>query len=150
MDHVKSLENLVNFSKGSKTDEVRRFCFGGHAHFTLESRVSGHHYTFEISKKEFGGNEFWFAAVLANGDQYTYIGKIVAQKSIQFTAKSRLTKDAPAVKALGWFLRVLAVGNIPDTVTVYHSGRCGCCGRELTDPESVRCGIGPVCRENLA
>jgi hypothetical protein len=142
------MENLVNFSGHSTIDEVRRFCFGGHAHFTLESRVSGQHYTFEISKKEFGDKGFWFAAVMTNGDQYTYIGKIISKKNIQLTAKSRLTEDAPAVKALGWFLKVLAAGKIPDSVVVYHSGRCGCCGRELTTPESVRCGIGPVCREN--
>jgi len=26
------------------------------------------------------------------------------------------------------------------------TGKCGCCGRTLTDPESVRLGIGPDCR----
>ena len=50
------MANLVNFSKGATPDEVRQFCFGGHARFTLESRVSGTHYTFEISKKEFPGD----------------------------------------------------------------------------------------------
>lgn len=24
--------------------------------------------------------------------------------------------------------------------------RCSCCGRPLTDPESIALGIGPVCR----
>ena len=27
----------------------------------------------------------------------------------------------------------------------HATGVCGCCGRELTDPESVRIGIGPIC-----
>jgi hypothetical protein len=142
------MENLVNFSGNSTVDEVRRFCFGGHARFTLESRVSGLHYTFEISRKDYGRKKFWFAAVMTNGDQYTYLGQIESRRSIKLTAKSKLTLDAPAVKALSWFLRGLAAGKVSDQVVVYHSGRCGCCGRELTDPESVRCGIGPVCREN--
>jgi hypothetical protein len=30
---------------------------------------------------------------------------------------------------------------------LYHF--CACCGRELTHPESVKAGIGPVCRANL-
>ena len=141
------MANLVNFSGHSTVDEVKQFCFGGHAHFTLESKVSGQHYTFEIAKREFGEKEYWFVAVLTNGDQYTYIGKLISKSTIQFTKKSRLTWEAPAVKALCWFLRALAAGVIPDSVVVYHSGRCGCCGRELTDPESVRCGIGPVCRD---
>jgi hypothetical protein len=142
------MENLVNFSGHASVDEVRNFCFGGHAHFTLESRVTGQHYTFEISRREFGDKAFWFVSVMTNGDQYTYIGKLLGKSTIQFTAKSRLTQDAPAVKALVWFLRALAAGKILDSVIVYHSGRCGCCGRELTDPESIRLGIGPVCREN--
>jgi hypothetical protein len=27
------------------------------------------------------------------------------------------------------------------------TGSCGCCGRELTDPESIERGIGPICWE---
>jgi len=27
------------------------------------------------------------------------------------------------------------------------TGECGCCGRELTDPNSIEMGIGPVCAE---
>jgi len=141
------MENLINFSEYSTVDEVKQFCFGGRAHFTLESKKTGQHYTFEISKKEFGDNIYWFASVMTNGDQYTYIGKLISRATIQFTKKSRLTAEAPAVKALSWFLRALSAGVVPNSVIVYHSGKCGCCGRELTDPESIRCGVGPVCRE---
>jgi len=141
------MENLVNFSSQASVDDVKHFCFGGHAHFTLESKATGQRYTFEISKKEFGDNIYWFAAVLTNGDQYTYLGKLISKGTLQFTAKSRLSDDAPAVKALRWFLQALQANTIPESVVIYHSGKCGCCGRELTDPESIRCGIGPVCRE---
>lgn len=27
------------------------------------------------------------------------------------------------------------------------TGRCSCCGRELTDPTRVAMGIGPICAE---
>lgn len=30
-----------------------------------------------------------------------------------------------------------------------RSGHCGMCGRELTDPDSIKFGIGPVCRGRL-
>jgi hypothetical protein len=30
------------------------------------------------------------------------------------------------------------------------SGRCSCCGRDLTDPESIALGIGPICYTRLA
>lgn len=29
--------------------------------------------------------------------------------------------------------------------TLGHAGRCGACGRELTDPESIARGLGPTC-----
>ncbi len=29
-----------------------------------------------------------------------------------------------------------------------ETGKCCCCGRELTDPESVAAGIGPICATN--
>jgi len=28
-----------------------------------------------------------------------------------------------------------------------ETGQCACCGRELTDPESIERGIGPICAE---
>lgn len=28
-----------------------------------------------------------------------------------------------------------------------RTGRCSCCGRELTDPKSIELGIGPICAE---
>lgn len=30
----------------------------------------------------------------------------------------------------------------------YDTGRCSCCGKELTDPKSIAMGIGPVCAKN--
>lgn len=39
--------------------------------------------------------------------------------------------------------------NLDSRVTILHSGRCGRCKRELTDPESLATGIGPECRKKL-
>ena len=30
-----------------------------------------------------------------------------------------------------------------------HTGKCSCCGRELTNKLSIELGIGPVCREKF-
>jgi hypothetical protein len=35
---------------------------------------------------------------------------------------------------------------LTEQVTVFHEGRCGKCNRKLTDPTSIRIGLGPVCR----
>jgi hypothetical protein len=30
-----------------------------------------------------------------------------------------------------------------------RTGSCSCCGRELTNAESIALGIGPICRERF-
>lgn len=41
---------------------------------------------------------------------------------------------------------VTKIHKLPGTLHILHDGTCSVCGRPLTDPESVRRGIGPKCR----
>jgi hypothetical protein len=34
-------------------------------------------------------------------------------------------------------------------IAIYHNGYCCMCGKPLTTPESIECGIGPKCLENF-
>ncbi|QKC89979.1 hypothetical protein EB230_17370 [Mesorhizobium sp. NZP2234] len=66
-----------------------------------------------------------------------YVGKIVAGK---FEARREAAPDTLAL--------LCAIATDPmKAATDYgrSTGECGCCGRELTDPESVKAGIGPIC-----
>jgi len=48
--------------------------------------------------------------------------------------------------AIFWYLKQLIDKiPIPPQVHLYHLGRCGKCGRPLTDPASMERGIGPYC-----
>jgi hypothetical protein len=38
---------------------------------------------------------------------------------------------------------------LPPDAEVMHEGRCACCGRPLTVPESIERGIGPDCWEKM-
>ena len=58
-----------------------------------------------------------------------------------------------------WTFRRVAAGaslegakpdGTPFVVRCLHEGRCACCGRKLTVPESIDTGIGPVCAGRLA
>jgi len=71
----------------------------------------------------------------------TYLGKIVEGKLI----RSRDCDDDAESKI------VEAVAD-PEAAAVAHgkqTGSCSCCGRELTDPNSIERGIGPICAENF-
>jgi hypothetical protein len=136
----------VNFMNASPA-EIQAFVLGGHATFTLESQKTLTHYTYTVSVKDKAdGSKIYFIGLLMNGDEYRYIAVLDPESlNLRFTAKSKLSIDAPSVRALLYFFNGLKKNRIPNSLTVYHSGKCGCCGRELTDPESIRRGIGPVC-----
>lgn len=75
-----------------------------------------------------------------------YGGKVLGT---DFTASrdgkaSDFTEHGDAATALA-----LIAGNPLEAAVRYgrKTGRCACCGRELTNKESIELGIGPICRE---
>lgn len=120
------------------------FVFGGNAIFTLESGETDRRFTYRVRKAE-DRKGLYFVSVLAgkdNMEDYVYVG-ILTKAGVRFTKASKHTRDSLCVKALDFFMQHLQ--NIPSALHVYHEGRCCCCGRRLTTPESIRNGIGPEC-----
>ncbi len=71
------------------------------------------------------------------GLQPKYLGKVTPNR-----LDSRLTADVKSV--------ILEAASDPLTAAVRYgkeTGSCSCCGRDLTNPDSIAAGIGPVCRE---
>lgn len=69
------------------------------------------------------------------GVQPKYLGKVTRNQM-----DSRLSDDVKSV--------ILEASNDPLTAAIRYgkvSGECSCCGRELTDPQSIERGIGPIC-----
>jgi len=75
------------------------------------------------------------ALYVKNGGEY--VGKVVSGRFF-------CTRECPAEAQE----TVVAVINDPAAAAKasgLQTGSCSCCGRELTDPESVASGIGPIC-----
>lgn len=132
----------------------RDFILAGRAVFT----VSGAHsrFTFRITRKESDNPRYpdptFFVSVLTGGNNetaYTYMAILDPRTGgLTFTKGSKIGKDAPAAVALAWTLaRVWAGRPLPEPAAIYAEGRCGRCGRPLTDPESILKSFGPECRE---
>ena len=121
-----------------------QFVFGGNSIFTLESGTTGNRFTYKV-KKAPDRKGLYFVSVLTgrdNQNDYTYVG-ILTKGGVRLTPASKHTKQSLCVKALDYFMSKLS--NIPDKLHIYHEGRCCCCGRTLTTPESIRNGYGPEC-----
>lgn len=131
--------------------DALNFILAGKSVFTLVSEKTSTRYTYSVAKAKRG--EAWFVSLLTGPDNtsnYTYLGYITFDGALSFrlTKKSRLSSDAVPVKAFAWTFGKLVAEQQPP-VEIWHSGRCGCCGRALTVPESIASGIGPTCAKSF-
>ena len=83
-----------------------------------------------------GRNAGCIYVVRASDD--TYLGKITPEDKF-LTSRDCTAADSETVA------RVAADPAAAATAHGHEYGYCSCCGRELTNPESVARGIGPVC-----
>jgi hypothetical protein len=133
----------TNFSSAA---DATRFIRGGRAVLTIRSHKSGEHRTFRVSRKD--DTSPFFVGLLSGPDNtadYTYIGCLTDNNQVRLTKASKLTCESVPVRAWNYVTRHLEAGNLPPDADVLHEGRCGCCGRALTVPESIERGIGPEC-----
>jgi hypothetical protein len=131
----------TNFTSAA---DAHRFIRGGRAVLTIQSHKSGDHRTFRVNEKD----GTFFVGLLSGPDNtsdYTYVGVLQLEGTVRLTKASKLTCDSIPVRAWNYVARHLNHGNLPPDANVMHEGRCGCCGRALTVPESIARGIGPEC-----
>lgn len=126
------------------------YLLAGRAVFTVRNTTTGNRFTFKVTlaeKRQESDPPTWFVAVLSGPDNttsYRYLGLIRDGAYRPNFAKT--AADAPSQKAAYWLMsRVLTGIDLPTGVEMRHSGRCGRCGRLLTDPESITRGLGPEC-----
>jgi hypothetical protein len=148
-----------------------RFALAGNARFTLVSTRTGARFTFRVRAKKDSRDRVacYFVSVLTGPDNtssYEFLGTIFATERVctgggsfgrQYSTvparepkfshgkKSRIGAGAPSAKAFAWWWARAARGTETPECEVWHLGRCGRCGRDLTVPESIACGLGPEC-----
>ena len=127
-------------------DETIAYINGKHATFTISSLDKRKHFTY----KRWDKNGRRYISYLTRASRkkrrrkYTYLGILTQDMDLYPTHKSP-DIDEPVFKVLNRALTWLRVGKMPPDGHIEHSDVCCMCGRELTDPESLDTGIGPVC-----
>lgn len=152
--------------------DIRNYILAGDARFTLVSNKSNERKTFRV--REAGTKEqllapptAWYVDLLVgsdNGRDYKYLAFLFTKTTGPEQLRGldvRQNKERwgnESFEAFGWLVRQLnglqgATNDDLDVLDhrfnqlaeVYHLGTCGKCGRDLTTPESVARGLGPVC-----
>ena len=141
--------------------EILSFMLAGNATLTLKSVATGKHYTYKVKRAKPWSSDGanpplrWWVDILSGPDNtadYSPLGmlKQAHQGVLSFgkTSRSCLADTAPPMAGFAWFIRAVVNEDAEKLAQVefWHEGRCGKCNRKLTDPTSIRLGIGPVCR----
>jgi hypothetical protein len=142
----------------TSTEAVRFYLEGGKATLTLVSKHTGRRFTYRFSRpveQQDKPRPIWISVLTGadNESSYTFACTVWPEdfSALRFSAKSRITQEAPSIKMLAWFMRLLYHTDsakhfsLFSQAEVWHEGRCGRCGRKLTVPESVASGFGPEC-----
>lgn len=144
--------NKESIYKLESVENIKLFIIGGKAVLTLESKNTGRWFTYRIrmAKKDDEKSPFFVSLLTGNNNEssYTYLGTIFKKEDkldFKLTKKSTISEDALSYKAFNFFINQLMSGKIHENLGVYHRGICSVCGKTLTQPESLKNGIGPFC-----
>lgn len=124
--------------------KAKQFILAGNATLTIVSLKSGARFTFRVRKGKKRETDPHFVSVL-DGGEYNYLGCIFPSGDFKVTKKSRYNSGQPCARAFIFLMEALAKGEFHPQLEVWHEGKCGKCGRQLTVPESIATGLGPEC-----
>ena len=128
--------------------DALRFILAGKATVTLQSTITGDHYTYKVSQKKDGLHFVNLMIGPDNERSFAYMGVIFERSNLKWTPKSCVQINSLPFSGFRFVFERISKEIMPKNVKIWHDGRCGSCRRKLTVPESIECGLGPYCRTN--
>jgi len=130
---------------------IKAFSRAGRATFTMVSKNSGRRFTFKVSRPKGAKWDDASAGLVVkvlrgpdNTADYAEIGTVDEDGVFHESGDARVSPLK--VRAFRWFWRASgALSDKLDQAEIWHTGRCGRCGKKLTVPESISTGLGPIC-----
>ena len=129
-----------------KNDTALDFILAGNATVTFLNTQSKNRFTFKVSKPK--DSDIHFVSVLTGPDTYTFLGSIF-NNNLKHSKKSSISESAQSFQVFKFVFERLKTKNLPEVIEIYHEGKCGRCGRQLTVPDSIVSGFGPECVKKI-
>lgn len=117
--------------------------------YTIQNRKSGDHRTIRIRRQSpearFAPGKRVMSILTGPNNRTDYTGVAFVDENGVVVWKRYRDTDLGKTASFVW--KLVVNGEHADLYEVLHEGRCHICNRKLTEPESIRTGIGPVCAE---
>lgn len=136
-----------------KNQFALKYMFGGNSEFVIENIMTKNRFLYQIKKAQNNENLFFIYSkqITTDTDEISkknYSGYIIINNGYYNYHKGKHghldINDKPVV-ALTYTINKLKKKTLQSCVHIKHTGRCGICGRRLTDDESVERGFGISC-----
>lgn len=136
----------LNLDFNLDPNDVKKYMLAGQSVFTVFNMNTGNHMTYKIDrKKSKSENEqlLWFVSVCYSYDSFSCIGRILNNK---FLPSMKMDVNDKSVKGFDVVWKHYGENLNPmNNVKILHSGYCARCGKLLTEPESLKRGMGSYC-----
>ena len=130
-------------------ENIKKYALSGKAQITLFNEKTQNKVSMSFKR----GKGKYSNIVHVRSEENRYIGFFSVENGepndLKTTYKTTLEEDSREVLTAKWIVSKMRTEDYPDFIKVGHNGQCSKCGRELTDPESVKQGFGPICRKKM-
>jgi len=127
---------------------TKQFVTAGNAKFTISNPI-GMTYEYQIKKTDRRAQAAGLLLVYSfDRGRRIYVGRLDARRGIvTIGRRSRITESSMIYQVIRWACTVLWLGTeFPADYKAETLGRCGRCGRRLSDPNQL---FGPECQPNF-
>lgn len=121
----------------TKKEDMITFLFGGKANFSLRSVKTDEFFSYKVKKYH-----TYYRVYSSHGHYLGRLWRNLHGKVIFFPGEEPEPINVFSSRLpFHWFICHME----DKQVEFWHEGQCGVCARKLTDPESIKRGIGPEC-----
>jgi len=136
------------------TDKALQFMLAGNSEFIMHSTKTNDDFRFilKAEKANYDDKKTIYFVSMIKGTEKIYCGILYIDdktKEIKFSqgTKGEMTADSVDIRSLLFVINKLINKENVSNLELYNVGKCGCCGKYMTDKEDIGTGLHSVCEK---